>query len=356
VVSRIEVEYLARLRAVAAAAVFLAVSACVHVPPTTVVSDRFDYGQSIAESWKRQMLVNVVRIRYADAPIFIDVTSVINSYTLSGSASAGATLSSDNPNQMTVGATGLFSNTPTVTYQPLTGDRFMRSILRPIPPASIFEMLQSGWPGDLVLRSSVRSINGLQNQRSGRAADPRFDRFVTLVTRLQQSSGLNIRVEPDKNGEAVVVALPRENLSPADAADASEVRRLLGVDENVTEYTLAFGLTPRSSTEVAVLTRSMFEVMLEYSSGIDLSPAEKTDGRVLPFGGSTNTLPNLVHILRGPSPPADAYAAIRYRDRWFWIDDRDLESKMRFTFLMILSSLAETGQAPLSPVITVPSR
>jgi hypothetical protein len=130
----------------------------------------------------------------------------------------------------------------------------------------------------------------------------------------------------------------------------------LGVDENVTEYTLAFGLTPRSSTEVAVLTRSMFEVMLEYSAGIDLSPAEKADGRVLPFAGSTDTVPNLVHISRGPSPPADAYATVRYRDHWFWIDDRDLQSKMRFTFLMILSSLAETGQAAVSPVITVPTR
>ena len=106
-----------------------------------MVRDRFDYGQSVAESWKRQMLLNVVRIRYADAPIFIDVTSVINSYTLTGSANASANLSNENPNQVSVGANGLFSNTPTVTYQPLTGDRFMKSILRPIPPSSIFEML-----------------------------------------------------------------------------------------------------------------------------------------------------------------------------------------------------------------------
>jgi len=31
-------------------------------------------------------------------------------------------------------------------------------------------------------------------------------------------------------------------------------------------------------------------------------------------------------------------------------------SKVRFTVLMILSSLAETGVAPVTPVITVPSR
>jgi hypothetical protein len=301
------------------------------------------------------MLLNVIRLRYADAPIFIDVTSVINSYTLSASANAGAVLSSDSPNQVTLGANGLFANTPTVTYQPLTGDRFMRSMLRPIPPSSIFEMLQAGWPAELVLRTSVRAINGLQNERSGRPADPQFDRLVLLVTALQQTSGLNIRVEETTGGEAVVFALPRQNLSPSAVADASEVRRLLGIDDNAHEYSVTFGLTPRSSTEIAVLTRSMLEVMIEYGVGISLPASDRTEGRVLPFAGA-ESLSGLVHIASGASAPTDAYAAIPYRGRWFWIDDRDLQSKMRFTFLMILSSLAETGQAPVAPVITVPSR
>jgi len=38
---------------------------------------------------------------------------------------------------------------------------------------------------------------------------------------------------------------------------------VLGIGENTTKFTLAFGLTPRSSTEIAVLTRSVLEVMLE---------------------------------------------------------------------------------------------
>jgi hypothetical protein len=338
------------------AAALLLTTGCVHVPSKTLVRDRFDYGQSVAESWKRQMLLNVVRLRYADAPIFIDVTSVINSYTLSGTASVGASLSERDPNQVTLGASGLFSNSPTVTYQPLTGDRFMKSMLRPIPPSSIFQMLEAGWPGELVLRTAVRSINGLQNQRSGRSADPQFDHFVALVTHLQQSSGLNIRVEEGRAGDAVIIALPRQNLSPSAAADATEIRQLLGVDENTGEYTLTFGLTPRSSSEIAVLTRSMLEVMLEYGFGIEIPPEDKAEGRALPAAGTVDAQSRLVHISIGSSAPPDAYTAIPYRGRWFWIDDRDLQSKMRFTFLMILSSLAETGQAAVSPVITVPSR
>jgi hypothetical protein len=47
---------------------------------------------------------------------------------------------------------------------------------------------------------------------------------------------------------------------------------------------------------------------------------------------------------------------VPYKDHWYWIDDTDLDSKRIFTFLMILFSLAETGQAPAAPVVTVPSR
>lgn len=60
----------------------------------------------------------------------------------------------------------------------------------------------------------------------------------------------------------------------------------------------------------------------------------------------------LAHIHSGTERPGDAYAAVRYRDYWFWIDDRDLYSKRAFTFLMMFSSIAETGVAPQAPIIT----
>jgi hypothetical protein len=330
---------------------------CVHVPPRTLVRDRFDYGQSVVESWKRQMLLNVVRMRYADAPIFLDVTSVINSYSVSGSVNAGATLHSEGPNEFPIGAGAIFSNTPTVTYQPLLGDKFTKSLLTPIPPLAVFQLLQTGWSAENLLRIGVTTINGLRNAWRGNAADSRFDQLVAVVSRLQQTGGLNIRIEGRKDGEAAVIALP---LPPGGtmSSDRAEVQQLLGLDPGATDYTLSFGLTPRSPTEIAVLTRSMFEIMSEYGFGIDVLTADRTEGRVIAgppaAGGAPST--QLVHVLSGPSAPADAYAAVPYRGRWYWVADQDLASKVRFTLLMILSSLAETGVAPATPVITVPSR
>jgi len=126
----------------------------------------------------------------------MDVTSVILSYTLLENANAAASLfSSSSPNEIALGASGTFANTPTVTYQPLTGDRFMKSMLRPIPPAGMFQMLQTGWSAEMLLRNSVSTINGLRNSFRGGAADPRFDQLVAAVSRLQRAGGLNIRIE-----------------------------------------------------------------------------------------------------------------------------------------------------------------
>src|SRR4051812_19300262 len=48
----------------------------------SIPHDRFDYGEAISSSWKQQMLVNMVKLRYGDAPVFLDVASVINQYSI----------------------------------------------------------------------------------------------------------------------------------------------------------------------------------------------------------------------------------------------------------------------------------
>jgi|GEM_PF-6923143 len=45
-----------------------------------IVRDRLDYLYSMSDSWKRQTLMNLVKTRYADAPVFLDVASGITSY------------------------------------------------------------------------------------------------------------------------------------------------------------------------------------------------------------------------------------------------------------------------------------
>ncbi len=74
------------------AAIALAVAGCASIGPASIVRDRVDYSDSIADSWKRQALTNVVRLRYMDTPIFLDVSSVVASYGLGANVGANANI------------------------------------------------------------------------------------------------------------------------------------------------------------------------------------------------------------------------------------------------------------------------
>lgn len=336
----------------------LALAGCASVSSQHVNTDRMDYGQVVADSWKRQTLLNVVRLRYADAPMFLDVASIINSYTVGGNASAGATLpSGTNPDVFQLGASGNWSNTPTVTYQPLLGDRFTKSLLQPIPPAAVFQLMQGGWPASLVFRTVVGSANGLRNASAGAAADPGFIELTDALSRIQRAGNIGIRVEARKDGSAVMAVIRKES-GTAPNADSCRVRELLGLGDDVSEFEIAYGLIPKNRREVAMLSRSMMEIMLQLGFGIDLPATHASSGRALPGQwqpGDAQAKP-LVQIHSGMDAPADAYAAVPYKGYWYWIDDTDIASKRTFTFLMILFSLAETGQTTAAPVVTVPSR
>ncbi len=48
-------------------------------------------------------------------------------------------------------------------------------------------------------------------------------------------------------------------------------------------------------------------------------------------------------VYTGCKKPKDCFTATCYRGHWFWIDDRDAESKRVMAYLMVLLALSDTG-------------
>src|SRR6516162_6415697 len=130
----------------------LPVAACSAIGPATVPHDRIDYGSSIGNSWKEQTLLNIVKLRYADMPIFLEVSQVIAGYQLQSAVTGSVTLGNFTANLIDrLTAAGTYTDRPTVVYSPLTGVDFLKRLMTPVPPSAVLFLLQSGYVADRVM-------------------------------------------------------------------------------------------------------------------------------------------------------------------------------------------------------------
>jgi hypothetical protein len=340
-------------------------AACSSIGPGTVPRDRIDYVNALSDSWKNQMLLNIVRLRYADAPTFMDISSVIAAYTMQGSAQAGgaAALGASGPATGTasLGVGAGYNDRPTISYTPLSGVKFAKSLLEPIPPAAIFSLIAAGYPAKFVLPVTVRALNGIYNRSMAggerRPSDPEFYPLVEAFQRIQLSRAFNLRIDK-REDEAVAIATFAPRLDPEVQRDIEFVRKTLNLKSENGEVLLNNSALQQSPNELAVLSRSMIEIMSELSSDIEVPAEDASDGRTYatpepPANASPYDQPR-VRIHSGSSPPGDAFTSARYRDHWYWVSDQDFDSKRSLTFLLLFFSLAETGVVPEAPVLTIP--
>lgn len=329
---------------------------CASLGPRTVARDRFDYSRSVSDSWKRQTLLNIVKLRYMDLPVQVEVGQIVAGYTLEGDLSIGGSLETAS-DSLALGASGHYTDRPTITYTPLTGARFIRASLMPLPPDGVFFTVQSGWPADGVLFAAVASLNGLKNQEvtvSGvTPPDPAFLRVLELMRKIQQSGAVAMRIQQDaQKQQTTLLTFRAKNLSPETLAEITELRRLLRLDPDAQEFKMVFAANPASDREVAVITRSQLQIMGMIAGHVQLPEKDIAEGRATPGLGAQATL----KIQCSEHRPKDAFIVVPYRGHWFWVDDRDLRTKRTFGLLMMLSSLADTGEREQLPLITIPAQ
>jgi hypothetical protein len=160
-----------------------------------------------------------------------------------------------------------------------------------------------------------------------------------------------------EEGEAVVLFV--RPLAADASAPRHRIRELLDLDPALREYRIVYGSVPDREGEIAILTRSILQVIIDVSSYIAVPQADMADGRTYRPQRTTEQekmFPALLTVHHGDSPPDVSHVAVRYRDQWFWIDDRDHPSKFALNFLLMMSSLTEGAPSQPAPVVTVPAR
>ncbi len=354
-------------RRLAAAVLGLSVAACTNIGPSTVSRDRIDYASAIGNSWKEQTLLNIVKLRYGDMPIFLEVAQVIAGYQLqsavSGNFAAGnvtAGLVGPFTAAGTATAAGTYTDRPTVIYSPLTGVEFLKRLMTPIPPSSVLFVLQAGYSAERVMPIMLDAINGISNEsnRLRRPADPKFTRLVELMREGQLAGAIQIRIERAKNGAESSLLIFGPSKDPQLAARGQELKRILGIRPDLKELSVNYGGYSGRDDEVDMMTRSMLQIMQEFAAVVQVPKSDIAAGKAAPGLADAQELemggPPL-RVLVTDAPPQGAYAAVQYDKRWFWIADNDIQSKYTFGIIMLLFSIADTGVKGAAPIVTIPA-
>ena len=386
-------------RRVVAAVLCLVVCGCARLGSSKFYEDQLGYSRALGDGEKSATLLNVVRIRYGDSPTFLEPTQVISGYQLQRSVTGGfEAFPAANPSTfLSGGATAQLQESPTFTFQPLSGEQFAQSFVRPLASSDLLPLAMSGLPIDVLFRLGVQSVNEYSNavalSQTGAAGSPQFFRLLYDLRQLQIAGLLNIRLSamhmtdgveappvptsrPDasaplpppppppqrSNGLHGVSGLPpyvylsfTATSDPALANLANEAKGYLHVPAHATEAEIVYGRAPGEG-QVGIITRSVLGVMSQLAIEMNVPPEDIARHRTLPTVGTVGPERRAVVIIHcGRSAPSNAFASVKYSDnRFFWIDDEDFDSKLAFTVLRILLELARSSNSP-GALVSVPA-
>jgi hypothetical protein len=154
----------------------LAATGC-QVGPHAIKMGHPEYASAVGAVMDQQLLLNLVRLRYRAAPVWLEISSISTQLEAIASGDISGTLNEDvslggakNPDSLHMGAGVGYAERPTISYSILGGEAFIKRLLTPIPILGVSLLAESGWRSDRVLRLTVERMNGLKN--APRASGP----------------------------------------------------------------------------------------------------------------------------------------------------------------------------------------
>ncbi|WOD09835.1 hypothetical protein RPW65_12270 [Pseudomonas sp. NyZ704] len=357
-------------------------------------SSRMDYNQALQETEQKELLLNIVRLRYNEPPAFLQVTGISSQFEFTSELLIGGETDGDGRLEVFSPEAAIsFSSSPTVTFSPQQEKEFTRQIMAPVGPETLYRLIEYGWGLERVFALMVRRINnvgtpvGLEREalevpteqldvfrklglwqrthqlelalvsRSVGVLDGYFIHELGLddLTALREKGYGLIREDDgytlteEKESLELIVSAPL-----AGSADWLSLADRLKLDGQAGTYRIdPMRNSQQNSFQLTVALRSPLEMMAFLSRGVSIPASHHTD-RVAPDWPIPDGL-EFFHVHASHQKPSDVYLAVEHLGTWFYIPKDDLESRRT---LGLMSSLirqeVQAGGAENLPVLTLP--
>lgn len=338
---------------------------CRSFGPNELTGTHSLYNQAIVTSLDRQLLQNLVRLRYRDNPYFLEVGSVTASLKLEASVGSDSALNTGpGGNLLMPNANVAYSSGPTISYTPLQGEDFLRNVLTPISIESLWVLINSGWSAKRVFGVAVERINNLENAPTASGPTPSaapqnqagFLRLLELLERKRKAGIIQSRI--DSETQELLIQFNNNAVE----AEVEELKDLLNLDQDLRTFKVNGDFFQHNPDTISIRTRSIMSILFYLSQNIEVPLADQEKGlvtRTTILGGGTydwgqTAAGSQFQVFVADNEPKEAFLAIPYRGHWFYIDDSDLDSKSSFLLLSQLFNLQAGSINRPGPTLTIP--
>lgn len=349
--------------------IFSFLVSCSQFGPDFMKAGRNDYNKVLAQTDDEEILLNLVRLRYADNPAFLKVNSVSTSFNwkegfgIDGSLFDGGATEKNN--------IGIRGNTeyiekPTISYSPLSGSDFVKNVLTPIDHEVILLLARSGWSLDRILRLTINKINNINNASEATGPTPldppKYKEFIQLshkLRSLQKKSKITLGYQFDGNPNELALLIKNE-FNKDD--DVLEILEKLGIKSENKIIPISKNYFDKSEDgTLQIESRSLAGILFFLSHGVEVPNDDITNGRVTVTKNKdgvafnwNNVLKDLFVVHTSKNPPEEATIAVEYRSNWFYIKDNDMQSKYTLMLLNQISALQSGKIKNSGPILTLP--
>jgi hypothetical protein len=236
-------------------------------------------------------------------------------------------------------------------------------MLSPVPLDLFVLMTRTVTQRDIPWIMLVSRINDIWNPhfiRNPEAGnDPRFTRFVELITELEDS-GRMLWAEHPRGG--IGFSLVFRNYAPDYSEKVRELLTLLKqpIQKDMSEdivLPILLAIYGKKFVGIAITTRSVFDLIQIMSASVDVPEEHARSGLAIRYPPKGIAAED-VHILSSQGRPESASVAVKYRGSWFYIEDTDQRTKVVFRLVNAFWAVRlakAAGESQQAPVLTIPA-
>ena len=383
--------------------------------PNAVRYTRLKYNEVVRDTNDEQLLINIVRLRYADSPIFIDLPNITSQFEVAGHGNYLGGYGNQTPRRASLGFGELsLRDTPTLSYHPREGREIAKALLTPLA-AELFSVVNAGANLEQLLLFTINDINDVSNAYRATTLSPRlpddnasFRRGIRLLSSLRDRDATELGFGTNDETDNASDPMPKNSLKGRDLLDAArdgyvyrsqkdnqvtvlkrekalylrirpqyvhspemqEVAKIFGLKPGLNKYRIKSELSeeanetlpsPLGNDTFYLNLRSVLQIMTFLSKGVCV-PEEHVisgvapvtlDASGQPFDWTQVTAGNFVVHAQKHRPKA-AEVAVPYRGYWFYIAADDVNSRAALAILEVEFALQESDGKSAGPLLTLP--